>query len=87
MHPGLTIATVGIFLLGHTLAAQDSKSLPDKVLTLKFNYEPAINRATTPITRTYVQELQKLKTKLYQQGSLVICGRTSSGGRLMCFNF
>ncbi|MCF7789010.1 MAG: hypothetical protein K9N47_22990 [Prosthecobacter sp.] len=60
MHLRLTIATIGVF---HALAlsAQDSKALPDKVVALKFNYEAAIQRATTPITRTYLQELQKLK--------------------------
>lgn len=66
----LTIATVGMLLLGNTLSAQEAKSLPDKLVTLKFNYEAAINRATTPITRTYIQELQNLKTEYTKAGNL-----------------
>ncbi|MFZ2278001.1 MAG: hypothetical protein WAW39_09380 [Prosthecobacter sp.] len=69
MHLRLTIATIGVF---HALAlsAQDSKALPDKVVALKFNYEAAIQRATTPITRTYLQELQKLKMEYTKAGNL-----------------
>lgn len=69
MHLRLTIATISIF---HAIAltAQDSKALPDKVVALKFNYEAAIQRATTPITRTYLQELQKLKMEYTKAGNL-----------------
>ena len=69
MHLRIIITTVGIFH-AFALSAQESKALPDKVVSLKFNYEAAIQRATTPITRTYLQELQKLKMEYTKVGNL-----------------
>jgi len=70
MHHGILTAALGITLLATSLAAQETKPLPDKVASLKLNYEAALVRATMPITNTYLQELEKLKRDYTKAGNL-----------------
>ena len=44
--------------------------MPDKLAALKHSYEAAMVRATSPITLTYVQQLQKLKMEYTKAGNL-----------------
>lgn len=50
--------------------AQTEPPLPPKLASLKAGYESALARATLPITQTYIQELQKLKTEYTRAGNL-----------------
>lgn len=50
--------------------AQTEPPLPPKLTSLKAGYESALARATLPITQTYIQELQKLKTEYTRAGNL-----------------
>jgi hypothetical protein len=70
MHPQILITAVGITCLAAFISAQESKPLPDKIATLKLNYEAALVRATKPITNTYLQELAKLKLEYTKSGNL-----------------
>jgi hypothetical protein len=53
-----------------TVLAQSSPPVPEKLTALKTSYEGAIARATSPITKTYVVELQKLRTQFTKKGDL-----------------
>jgi len=53
-----------------TAQAQTEPPLPPKLTSLKAGYESALARATLPITQTYIQELQKLKTEYTRAGNL-----------------
>ncbi len=57
-------------IIASTLTAQDAPQLPEKVSTLKSSYSAAINRATAPITKAYVAELEKLRTEFTKKGDL-----------------
>lgn len=50
--------------------AQGDKTVPPKLQTLQANYEAAVVRATAPLTKTYVQELQRLKLEYTRGGDL-----------------
>jgi hypothetical protein len=50
-----------LLLTAHVAFAQGDKPIPPKIQSLKANYEAAILRATAPLTKTYVQELQRVK--------------------------
>jgi hypothetical protein len=52
-----------------TATAQEMK-LPPRVESLTKNYEAAIARATAPITKTYRDELTKLKSEYTKSGDL-----------------
>ena len=43
---------------------------PDKLLKLRTSYEAAVTRATTPLQKTYLQELDKLKTEYTRAAKL-----------------
>lgn len=49
------------FSLSLSFAA--AQELPDKARVLKSNYETAVQRVTAPLTKTFVQELQKLRAE------------------------
>ncbi len=66
----LTVAVCGVAFFAHTASAEEGGALPDKLTALKYNYEAAVTRATTPITQTYVQQLQKLKMEYTKAGNL-----------------
>lgn len=60
-----------ILFLGFTpVFSQDPKSLPEKVQALQKNYDSAVARATAPLTKTYLQELQKMKSEFTRSGDL-----------------
>jgi len=50
--------------------AQDSNPLPEKLRNLTRSYEAAVQRATTPLTKTYVMELEKLKQEYTRSGNM-----------------
>jgi len=52
------------------LVAQNDPVVPEKLSTLKSSYQATIKRATTPITKTYIAELEKLKTDYTKKGDL-----------------
>ena len=52
-----------------TASAQDAPT-PEKLATLKESYRTAIGRATAPITKTYVTELERLKSEFTKKGDL-----------------
>ncbi len=63
-------AVLSLAILVTPVQGEDPKVLPDKLAGLKHNYEAALVRATTPITQTYVQQLQKLKVEYTKAGNL-----------------
>ena len=52
------------------IASAQEAPLPPKALKLKQSYEAAIQRATSPITKTYIAELNKLKTEYTKAADL-----------------
>lgn len=60
-------AVYSLFLV---LTGKAADAMPDKLAALKLSYDAAMIRATAPITQTYVQELQKLKTEYTKAGNL-----------------
>jgi len=59
-----------LLLLAQVSFAQGDKAVPQKLQTLKANYEAAVLRATTPLTKSYLQELQRLKLEYTRAGDL-----------------
>lgn len=59
-----------LFLCLGAVAAQDAPPLPDRVKTLQANYEAAIARATAPLTKAYLQELERLRAEFTSAGNL-----------------
>jgi hypothetical protein len=59
-----------LLLVASISAAQDTTAVPEKLHSLKASYEAAVQRATAPLTKTYIQELQKLKTEYTKAGNL-----------------
>ena len=51
------------------MSAQDAP-IPEKLTTLKTSYKAAINRATAPLTKTYLEELDRLKIDYTKKGDL-----------------
>lgn len=51
------------------LSAQDSP-LPDQAQRIKDSYQAAVERATAPLTKTYVAELSKLKIEFTKKADL-----------------
>lgn len=51
------------------VSAQDAP-LPEKLSTLKTSYQAAVARATTPLTKTYLSELERLKIEYTKKGDL-----------------
>jgi hypothetical protein len=43
---------------------------PDRLRSLRDSYRSAVERSTTPLTKTYLAELEKLKTDLTKKGDL-----------------
>lgn len=63
--------TFAALLLGvHVSPAQTAKALPEKLQTLRKNYDAAVLRATAPLTKSYLQELQRLKLDYTRAGDL-----------------
>jgi hypothetical protein len=52
------------------LTAFASAAEPEKLLKLRSSYESAVTKATAPIQRTYLQELEKLKVEFTKAGKL-----------------
>lgn len=50
--------------------AQTVPALPERLVALKGSYNAAIQRATAPITKTYITELEKLKSELVKKADL-----------------
>lgn len=61
---------LALVLLSHCALAQDSNPLPEKLRNLTRSYEAAVQRATAPLTKTYVQELEKLKQEYTRSGNV-----------------
>ncbi len=57
-----------LLLTGISLA-QSPELLPDKVQALKSHYDAAVERATAPLTATYVEQLRKIKDEYTQSGN------------------
>ena len=75
-----------IALVFSTLASAQDSSLPERAQRLKESYETAVERATTPLTKTYITELTKLKFELTKkadlQGALAIERELSARGAI-----
>lgn len=52
------------------LTAFANAAEPEKLLKLRSSYESAVTKATAPIQRTYLQELEKLKVEFTKAGKL-----------------
>lgn len=63
-------ALVVFLLIGQATFCQDASPLPEKLKSLKSNYEAAVARATAPLTKSYLQELQRLKLDYTRAGNL-----------------
>ena len=59
-----------IMLLSVSIHAQSGSALPDKLQALQKSYDAAVTKATAPLTKTYLQELQKLKAEYTKAGDL-----------------
>lgn len=64
------IRVLFVLLIAIHAAAQQPRELPEKVRSLKANYEAAVRRVVEPLTRTYQQELEKLKADYTRNGDL-----------------
>ena len=59
-----------LFFLTVAIASTAISAEPDKLLKLRTSYEAAVTRATTPLQKTYLQELEKLKTEYTRAAKL-----------------
>jgi hypothetical protein len=59
-----------ILLASILLSALASADEPDKLAKLRDSYDAAVQRATAPITKTYVTELEKLKSEFTKAAKL-----------------
>lgn len=57
-------------LLAATVAIHSISAEPEKLTTLRSGFEAASERALTPIRRTYVAELEKMKMEFTKSGKL-----------------
>lgn len=67
MKKSLTILT---FSLASALFAQDPSQEPEMLASLRDSYQAAIARATSPLTKTYITELERLRTDFTKKGEL-----------------
>ena len=58
-----------ITLFALTLCSAWSQE-PDRLRSLRDSYRSAVERSTAPLTKTYLAELEKLKTELTKKGDL-----------------
>ncbi|MBL9143428.1 MAG: hypothetical protein JNM99_07060 [Verrucomicrobiaceae bacterium] len=58
-----------ITLLALTISSAWSQE-PDRLRSLRDSYRSAVERSTAPLTKTYLTELEKLKTELTKKGDL-----------------
>ncbi len=61
----MTRLLLSLALFGTAFSAE-----PEKLLKLRSGFEGAVTRAVTPIQKTYLQELEKLKTEFTRAGNL-----------------
>lgn len=66
----LLLALIPLALSLPTVWAQSAAPEPAKLGELRKSYQGAISRATAPITKTYLAELDRLKTDLTKKGDL-----------------
>lgn len=66
----MTRAIATLLLVAQISSAQTASPLPEKLQSLKKNYDAAVVRATAPLTKTYLQDLQKLKLEYTRAGNL-----------------
>jgi hypothetical protein len=59
-----------VLLLLSAVAVAQGESIPPKIQALKAGYESAVQRATAPLTKSYLQELQRLKAEYTRAGDL-----------------
>lgn len=59
-----------VLLIAVSVHAQNGTALPDKLQALQKSYDAAVTKATAPLTKTYLQELQKLKAEYTKAGDL-----------------
>lgn len=65
------IIASSVFAIALTLHAQEpARTMPDKLVTLRANYERAIERAKAPINLQYRNALQRLRTEYTKAGNL-----------------
>ncbi len=69
MNPAL-IFSVLIMSMGASLAQAPGGTMPDRLMTLRGNFERAVERATAPVLSQYRDELLKLKTEYAKAGRL-----------------
>ena len=68
----MPLSLLSLFLLVSPATGEEGtpSALPPQLETLKANYEAAVARATTPLTDTYLRELDKLKAEYTKAGNL-----------------
>lgn len=64
------ISTLIAFTTITVLVSAQDAPLPEKLSTLKTSYQAAVARATTPLTKTYLSELERLKIEYTKKGDL-----------------
>ncbi len=65
------VTSIVVTSLGFAIfASAQEATLPPKALKLKESYEAAVQRATSPLTKTYVTELNKLKAEYTKAADL-----------------
>lgn len=69
MNPALTFSLL-IISVGVGLAQSPAGGLPDRLVTLRGNFERAVERVTAPVLSQYRDELIKLKTEYAKAGRL-----------------
>jgi len=62
------ILTAVLALLATCIYGAEDPALPERVKTLTSNYEAAIARANAPLTKTYLDELNKMKLEYTRAG-------------------
>ena len=70
MFTALIRPIAALLLVTQVSWAQTASPLPEKLQSLKKNYDAAVVRATAPLTRSYLQELQRLKLEYTRAGNL-----------------
>ncbi|MEQ1860423.1 MAG: hypothetical protein ABMA13_10845 [Chthoniobacteraceae bacterium] len=61
---------LSLLLVAHTGFCQEAGPLTEKLKTLTSNYEAAVSRATAPLTKSYIAELERLKLEYTRAGNL-----------------
>jgi hypothetical protein len=65
-----TILLAVLTLVGASILGAENPAFPERLKTLTANYEAAIARASEPLTRTYLNELNKMKLEYTRAGDL-----------------